>query len=109
MNINVIPWVLACVTAVWFGFLAFRAGKGPVLWTFAGGVFGLVSSTFVFGLGHATGIPYSDKARSALHLEWTLIAIAVILLVGGLITWTLWRRSRAGATQNPGPGSPVNK
>ncbi len=104
---HLIPWVLGGVSAVWFALLAVRAGKSWVLWGLAGGIFGLVSSTFVFGLGHATGIPFSDRSRYALHVEWTLAAIALILLIGGLITWTLWRKSRAAASAQaqsaPGP------
>lgn len=94
MSITIIPWLLACATAVWFGLLAVRAGKSWPLWGLAGGAFGLVSSTCVFGLGQAAGIPFSDEARTALHVEWMLAAVAIILLVGGLFTWNLWRKSR---------------
>ncbi len=94
MSINVIPWILACATAGWFGLLALRAGKSWTLWGLAGGVFGLVSSTCVFGLGQATAIPFSDRERSALHTEWTMAALAIILLVGGLFTWGLRRKTR---------------
>jgi hypothetical protein len=94
MSMNGISWILAAATSVWFGFLAVRAGKSWVLWGLAGGSFGLVSSTFIFGLGHATGIPFSDRDRTVLHIEWTLAAFALILLVGGLLTWSLWRKTQ---------------
>ncbi len=103
MSMTIVPWVLGVATAVWFGWLALRAGKSCVLWSLAGGFFGLVSSTCVFGLGHATGIAFSDSARTALQVEWALAAIAVILLVGGLLTWRLWRQSRRAAPETKGP------
>ncbi len=103
-----LAWVLAAITAVWFGLLAVRAGKSWVLWGLAGGFFGLVSSTCVVGLGHASGIPYSDSARTALHVEWSLIAVAIILIVGGLLTWNLWRQSRRLAAQKPPAPAPAS-
>ncbi len=110
MSITIIPWLLACGTAVWFGLLAVRAGKSWPLWGLAGGAFGLVSSTCVMGLGQATGIPFSDEARTALHVEWTLTAIAIILLVGGLFTWNLWRKSRRQITETrPAAAAPGDK
>jgi len=101
---NGIAWVLACATAVWFGWLAVRAGKSWVLWGLAGGAFGLVSSTCIFGLGHATGIPFSDRDRVVLHIEWTLAAVAIILLVGGLFTWSVGRKASGAA---PGKNQPA--
>ncbi len=109
MNITLVPWLLACATAVWFGLLAVRAGKSWTLWGLAGGAFGLVSSTCILGLGHATGIPFSDQARAALHMEWTLAAVAVILFVGGLFTWNLWRKSRREATETRTPATAGDK
>ncbi len=102
MSITIIPWVLACATAAWFTLLAMRAGKSWALWGLAGGAFGLVSSTCVLGLGHATGIPFSDAASRAQHVEWTLAAIAIILIVGGLFTWNVWRKSRLEVTETKG-------
>ena len=94
MSINVTPWVLACGAAIWFGLLAVKAGKSWVLWALAGGLFGLVSSTCVLGLGQATGIPFSDSERTALEIRWTLAAVAIVAVVGGLFTWSLWHVSR---------------
>ena len=109
MSIYVFPWALACATAAWFGLLAVRAGKSWPLWALVGGVFGLVSSTCVFGLGEATAIPFSDRDRSALHVEWTLIAIAIILLVGGLFTWSLWRKTQAVVPDRTQPTAVADK
>ncbi len=100
-SIIVIPWILAFVTAVWFGFLAVRAGKSWLLWGLAGGLFGLVSTTFIFGLGHAASIPFTDQQRGAFHVEWTLVAIALILIVGGLFTWGMWHKSGPAQTNPP--------
>lgn len=80
-----------------------RVGKNWTLWGLAGGAFGLVSSTCVLGLGQATAIPFSDQARAVLQMEWTLAAIAVILLVGGVFTWNLWLKSRREVTETRPP------
>ena len=104
-----IPWALACATTVWFGLLAVRAGKSLPLWGLAGGFFGLISSTCMFGLGQATAIPFSDRERSTLHVEWTLAAVAIVLLVGGMFTWNLWRKTRAVASNQPPPGALLEK
>jgi len=104
MSMNAIAWALAGATAVWFALLAVRSGKNWALWGLAGGCFALVSSTCIFGLGHAAAIPFSDRERAALHVEWTLVAVAVILLVGGLLTWNIRRKPRGTV---PGKQQPV--
>jgi hypothetical protein len=110
MSMNGISWLLAAATAVWFGLLAVKAGKSWPLWALAGGFFGLISSTCIFGLGQATAIPFSDRARTVLHVEWTLAAVAVILVVGGFFTWSLSRKkkSRGVASVNE-QAAPVEK
>lgn len=101
---NVIAWLIACVTALWFGFLAAKAGKNRALWALAGGLFGLVSTTFVFGLGSAMAIPFSDREKSALYVEWTLLALAINALVGGFFTWSIRRKSASEPAPPPAPG-----
>jgi hypothetical protein len=69
MNLNTVPWCLAVVTAVWFGWMAQRAGRSWALWTCGGAVFGLVTSTFIIGINHAAAIPFDSAERMHLHLK----------------------------------------
>jgi hypothetical protein len=106
-----IPWLLALVTAVWFGFSAHKAQKYVFSWALAGAVFGLLTATFVFGLAHATAIPYSDHQRSVDKIEWSAIAIGLIALLGWVLTSALrpnglrfWKKRD---TQAPPPPTPA--
>lgn len=87
-----IPWILAVLTALWFGWMAWRAERNWVLWVIGGGLFALVTSTIIFGLGHASTTPFSEHARSALQLDWTIISIVLILVIGWLLTLGLHRQ-----------------
>lgn len=87
-----IPWILAVLTALGFGWMAWRAEKNWVLWVLGGGLFALVTSTIIFGLGHASTTPFSEQERSALQLEWTIISAVLILVTGWLLTLSLHRQ-----------------
>ena len=87
-----IPWILAIATAIWYGFAARRAGRNAVLWSLAGGLFALVVSTIVMGLGNAAAMPFSDQQRSRLHLQWTGEAVVLIGILGWLFTLGLRRQ-----------------
>lgn len=91
MNVNVVPWVLACAGAVWFGLLAFRTGRNWVGAAFTGGLFALVVTTFVFGLGSAMSTPFSDSQRAANHLVWTVISVFLVAVVAGAFQLSFWR------------------
>jgi hypothetical protein len=92
MSVTVVPWVMFCLTAVWFGWLAVLTGRNPALYALVGGLFGLASSTIVFGLGHAMFIPFSDGEMAAAHTRWTLISVCIIAVVGGALTWASLRK-----------------
>ena len=95
MGITLIPWLLALATAVWFGLMARRAGRSWFLWAAGGGLFALAAATIVLGLGHSTAIPFSDRDRTRLQIEWTLTAIVVIAALGWLFTINLHRQHLA--------------
>jgi hypothetical protein len=106
MSLTTIPWILTVVTALLFGWMAWRAQRNWVLWVFGGGLFALVSSTIVFGLGHASTFPFSERERSALQLQWTIISVVLIAVIGWLLTLSLhrqhlliWRLFRPGTAQ----------
>jgi len=84
-----VPWVLAIGAAAWFGFSAHKAGRSPVSWGLGGAVFGLLTTTFVFGLGQAMLIPYSDHQRHLATIRWTVIAVFLIALLGWVLTASL--------------------
>jgi len=72
--------------------MAWRAERNWVQWVLGGGLFALVTSTIIFGLGHASTTPFSERERSALQLEWTIISVVLILVIGWLLTLSLHRQ-----------------
>jgi hypothetical protein len=123
MEIGRIPWVLAILTAGWFGWMASRAGRNWILWAVGGAAFGLVTSTIILGLAHAASIPFSNRDRKVDQLEWTMAAVAVIGVGGWALTSSLhrhhliiWRKIKPGpcseepATSEAKPaGTPLSK
>jgi hypothetical protein len=101
MSVSFVPWALAAATAAWFGWMAGRNGRNWALWALGGGLFALVASTIIFGLGHASATPFSDQERTKLHYEWTVLSIVVIAVVGWLFTTPFhrhllrWRKPKA--------------
>jgi hypothetical protein len=81
--------------------MAGRSGRNWALWALGGGLFALSTSTIIFGLGHASAIPFSDQENTKLHYEWTALSILVIAVVGWLFTTPLhrhlllWRKPKA--------------
>ena len=122
MEIGAIPWVLALVTAAWFGWMAYRADRNATLWVVGGAAFGLVISTIVLGLGQASTIPFSDQQRTAEQIKWTTAAILIIAVGGWALSsglhrhhLKLWQKIRPGAETAPAnpppkpPGAPAPK
>jgi hypothetical protein len=92
MSMSTTPWLLAFAGAVCFGFLAWRAGRNWISWGLTGGLFALVTTTFVFGLGSASCIPFSDRDWAAYQTTWALLSVGIIAVLGALFTVGLWRR-----------------
>jgi hypothetical protein len=113
MSLTTIPWIIAIITALWFGFMARNAERNWVLWGLGGGLFALVASTIVFGLGHASSIPFSEHDRSSLQVQWAVISVLLVGIVGWLLTLSLhrqhllvWRLFRVDSNQlHPTPAS----
>jgi hypothetical protein len=104
MEIGMAPWLLALLTAGWFGWMARREERNLALWAVGGFAFGLVTSTLVLGLGQASSIPFSDHERKVDQIEWTVAAVVLIAVAGWLLTaslhrhhLTVWRKFKPGA------------
>ncbi len=107
-KLQYVPWVLAFATAVWFGWMARKAGRSLVQWVLTGAVFGLATATIVLGLCQAASIPFSDHERTIMHFKWTGAAIIVIAVLGWVITLGLHRHHLwlwSVATKMPPPGA----
>ena len=101
MSITVFPWLMACAGAAWFGWIAFRTNRNWISSAITGALFALVITTFVFGLGQATAIPFSDNQRAGQQLLWALISAGILGAVGSLFTFWLWRKPlRSGLIGN---------
>jgi hypothetical protein len=92
MSLTTIPWIITIITALWFGFMAHRGERNWVLWGLGGGLLALVTSTIVFGLGHASSIPFSEHERSSLQLKWSVISFLLVGILGWLLTLSLHRQ-----------------
>ena len=89
--IGAIPWPVAVATAIWFGVMAYKAGKNFVLWAIGGGLLGLVVTTIVLGLAQATFMPFASAEIVPFRLKMAGIAILLVLGAGWLFTGTLHR------------------
>ncbi len=106
MTITIVPWLLAVLTALWFSYVATRAGRSRIAWALSGGLLGLLITTFFFGVAQASAIPFSEHQRAVFHLEWTMICAAIIAVVGILISLTLRVSSRASQPATAPPPRP---
>jgi hypothetical protein len=105
-----IPWPVAAATAVWFGVMAYRAGKNRVLWALGGGMLGMLVTSLVMGLGQATFLPFYSAEVPAFRLKIAVLAILLVLGIGWLFTGSLHRHLLALGNQAaaPIPEPPVN-
>jgi hypothetical protein len=114
-----IPWPVACLTAVWFGVMAYKAGKNAVLWAIGGGVLGLVTTTIVLGLAQAVFIPMAADEITPYRIKAASVAVVVVFCLGWLFAGSLhphlfapWKRSpepvkeTAVNMQSKPPGDP---
>jgi hypothetical protein len=107
--IGSIPWPVAAATAVWFGVMAYKAGKNFVLWAIGGGLLGLVVTTVVLGLAQATFMPFSTTEIVPFRLKMAAFAILLVLGAGWLFTGTLHRHLLGflKRTAAPAPEAPA--
>jgi hypothetical protein len=106
--IGLVPWPVAVATAVWFGVMAYKAGKNTVLWGIGGGVLALVITTIVMGLGQAAFIPFTSEQQSMFRIKIAGLAIFIVLCLGWLFTGSLhphllapWKRWKETAKEPP--------
>jgi hypothetical protein len=83
------PWLVAAVTAAWFGLMARRVQASIALWALGGGFFALIVTTIVWGLGQASSIPFSDRDTTVFHVRWTLESAVLVAIGGGLLALQL--------------------
>jgi hypothetical protein len=112
MIIGAVPWPVAAAIAIWFGVMAYKAGKNAVLWGIGGGVLALVVTTIVMGLGQAAFIPFTSEEQSMFRIKIGALAIFIMFILGWLFTGSLhphllapWRRAKE--TPKPLPKDPV--
>jgi len=87
--IGAIPWPVAVATAIWFGVMAYKAGKNAVLWAIGGGVLALVVTTVVMGLGQAVSIPFTSGEEAMFRVKITALAVFIVFCLGWLFTGSL--------------------
>jgi len=103
--VGVIPWPVAAATAIWFGVMAYKAGKNCALWAIGGGVLGLALTTMVLGLAQATFIPFSSDEIAPFRLKAAALAVLLVVFVGWLFTGTLHRHLLAALKRRTAPPS----
>ena len=79
-----VPWLFALATAVWFGWMAHRAGRTWISWALGGAFFALVATTLVLGVSGAMFVPMSHEAIET-HRVKSLAACAFVVLLFGWI------------------------
>jgi hypothetical protein len=106
--IGLIPWPVAAATAVWFGLMAYKAGKSVVLWGIGGGLMGLVVTTIILGLGQATFIPFYTQETAPYRLKVAALAVFIIACAGWLFTGSLHRHLFSALKLTSPPPPPPN-
>jgi hypothetical protein len=101
-----IPWPVAVATAIWFGVMAYKAGKNCALWAIGGGLMGLALTTIVLGLAQATFIPFSTDEIAPFRFKVALLAILLVLCVGWLFSGSLHRHLFTALKRNEPPPLP---
>ncbi len=76
--------MFALATAVWFGWMAHRAGRTWISWALGGAFFALAATTLVLGVSGAMFIPMSHEAAE-MHRVKSAGACALVVLVFGWI------------------------
>ncbi|MGO8677118.1 MAG: hypothetical protein ACLQVX_14760 [Limisphaerales bacterium] len=99
-GMQLVSWLFAFGTAVWFCVMARRAGRTRLSWTVGGAVLGLVATTLVQGLANAVSLPVSHEAILISRIKTIAAAFVVVVVLGSIFTlgmqrWCLgWRKPR---------------
>jgi D-alanyl-lipoteichoic acid acyltransferase DltB (MBOAT superfamily) len=111
--IGAVPWPVAALAAIWFGVMAYKAGKNAVLWGIGGGMLALIVTTTIMGLGQAAFIPFTSADQSMFRIKIGALAIFVVFCLGWLFTGSLhphllapWKR-RSETPKEPAPAPPT--
>jgi phosphatidylserine synthase len=89
MSSVIVPWTVAALAAAVFAAIAHRAGRSRALWGLGSGLFALVVTTIIWGVGHASDIPFSDLERTGLRIRWTVEALIVIVVCAGVFAFSV--------------------
>ena len=103
----ILPWIIAGLTAVWFGVLAHKAGRVAALWAVGGALYSLCLSTMVLGLAEAAFIPMSTTEELRHRIKWSAVAIVVCVVVGLVATAGLYREAAARRRKAQAPTPPL--
>jgi hypothetical protein len=87
--VGVVPWPVAAATAIWFGVMAYKAGKNATLWAIGGGMLALIITTVVMGLGQAAFVPFTSEQQSMFRIKIGALAIFIVFCLGWLFTGSL--------------------
>jgi hypothetical protein len=87
--IGAVPWPVAAATAIWFGVMAYKAGKNASLWAIGGGMLALIITTLVMGLGQAAFIPFTSEQESMFRIKIAALAIFIVFCLGWLFTGSI--------------------
>lgn len=87
--IGAVPWPVAAATAIWFGVMAYKAGKNATLWAIGGGMLALIITTLVMGLGQAAFIPFTSEQESMFRIKIAALAIFIVFCLGWLFTGSI--------------------
>src|SRR5258708_6577645 len=87
-----VPWLVAVGMCLVFAVLALRADRNRVLWSLAGLILGLSTTTIMLGLSQAACTPISHEAAANLQTKSVLGALLLNLVLGWLFTASLHRQ-----------------
>lgn len=96
-------WIIALLTGIGFGALAWRARRSVVMWGIAGAFLGLVVTTIVFGLGESAFVPFSNAEDRSFYRREFVVSIVVIVILGAILTHNLYLPGRSSNAKEQRP------
>jgi hypothetical protein len=86
-------YVLAIITAIWFGLVGWRTKTGGVFWAISGAIIALILSTVCLGFANSITVPYSAPAVQASQRNAIIASAILIALFAATITYANIRRT----------------